>query len=67
MSERFADIIRIHRRPAGKSTLTLRCPFCSCETEARLWGLAGSGKRSECGAVSHRTNATAGVTATRVD
>ena len=35
----------------GRSTRTIRCPFCGCEVEAYTWSLAGSGKRCECGAV----------------
>lgn len=59
----FATVVREDRRPAGRSTVTVRCPFCDCETEARLWSLAGSGKRCECGATMYRNNATGDVLA----
>lgn len=46
---RLADVV--DRQPAmnGRSTVAIRCPFCGCVTEARVWSLAGSGKRCECG------------------
>ncbi len=64
---RFAEIVAETRRPSGRSTVTVRCPFCGTETEARLWSIAGSGKRCECGAVLRRYNATGDVVADRED
>lgn len=61
----FAEVVSETRRPAGRSTVSVRCPFCDCVTEARLWSLAGSGKRCDCGAVLRRYNATGDVLATR--
>jgi hypothetical protein len=29
----------------GRSTVTIRCPFCSWHVVAYVWSLAGSGKR----------------------
>ena len=60
---RLAEVTQERRRPAGRSTVTVRCPFCEVETEARLWSLAGSGKRCECGALLKRYNATGDVIA----
>lgn len=51
---RLAEVIRVDRRPAGRSSLTMRCPFCGSEVEARVWGLAGSGKRCDCRVVFTR-------------
>ena len=48
---RYYETIRETRRANGKSSAELRCPFCGVVTEVRLWSLAGSGKRCECGAV----------------
>lgn len=59
----FAEVLSESRRPAGRSTVTLRCPHCDTVTEARLWSLAGSGKRCECGATFYRNNATGDVIA----
>ena len=59
----FAEVLSENRRPAGRSTVTLRCPHCDTVTEARLWSLAGSGKRCECGARFHRNNQTGDVIA----
>lgn len=59
----FAEVLSENRRPAGRSTVTLRCPHCDTVTEARLWSLAGSGKRCECGATFYRNNATGDVIA----
>lgn len=59
----FADVLSENRCPAGRSTVTLRCPHCDTVTEARLWSLAGSGKRCECGATFYRNNATGDVIA----
>lgn len=28
----------------------IRCPFCGTVTEARVWSLAGVGKKCDCGA-----------------
>ena len=60
---KLAEVVNEQRRPAGRSTVTVRCPYCGCETEARLWSIAGSGKRCECGAVLRRYNATGDVIA----
>ena len=57
MNMRAADITAETRRPAGRSTVTVCCPYCLCETEARLWSLAGGGKRCDCGALMMRNNA----------
>lgn len=62
---RLAEVVSENRRPAGRSTLTVRCPFCDCTIEARLWSIAGSGKRCYCGAVLRRYNATGDVLADR--
>lgn len=52
MSEsRLCELVAHTPRPAGRTTTTVRCPFCGCSVEARAWSLAGSGKRCECGAV----------------
>lgn len=52
MEQRLYVTRREVRRPRGGSYAIIECPFCGCETEARLWSLAGSGKRcSGCGAV----------------
>lgn len=59
----FAEVLSENRRPAGRSTVTLRCPHCDTVTEARLWSLAGAGKRCECGATFYRNNATGDVIA----
>lgn len=61
----FAEVTGRTSRPAGRTTLTIRCPHCDTETEVRLWSLAGSGKRCECGAVFYRNNATGDVLASR--
>lgn len=29
----------------GKSTMTVKCPFCGRELEVYIWSFAGSGKR----------------------
>lgn len=29
----------------GRSTITIRCPFCATQFEAFVWSLAGGGKR----------------------
>ena len=50
MEARFYETVREDRRPAGRSTADLRCPFCGTVTQVRLWALAGSGKRCDCGA-----------------
>lgn len=60
----FAEVLSEARRPAGRSTMTLRCPHCETVTEVRLWSLSGSGKRCECGAIFHRNNQTGDVIAT---
>lgn len=62
----FAEVLGETRRPAGRSTVTLRCPHCDTVTEARLWSIAGAGKRCECGAVFRRNNQTGDVTATNM-
>lgn len=51
-----------HPRPAGRSFYVVTCPFCDCETEARAWSLAGSGKRcgGDCGAIHHWYGTTKG-------
>lgn len=51
MERRLYAIVREVRRPSGKSYADIECPFCGCVTQARLWSLAGSGKRCDCGAV----------------
>ena len=48
---RFAEIVSVNPRPAGRTTVTIRCPFCDVLTEVRSWSLAGSGKRCDCGAL----------------
>ena len=48
---RMARVLERRPRPAGRSTISIECPFCGCSTEARTWSLAGSGKRCECGAL----------------
>jgi hypothetical protein len=38
----------------GRSSITIRCPFCDWLTTAFLWSLAGGGKRCgnrDCGAL----------------
>lgn len=35
----------------GRSTYTLRCPFCQGRVVAYVWSLAGGGKRCPCGAL----------------
>lgn len=47
---RLAQTVSTNRRASGRTTVTLRCPFCECHTEVSVWSLAGSGKRCECGA-----------------
>lgn len=59
----FAEVTSESRGPAGRSTVTVCCPYCDCETEARLWSLAGSGKKCECGAIFYRNNQTGDVIA----
>lgn len=34
----------------GRSSLDIKCPFCSAVTTAYKWSLAGSGKKCSCGA-----------------
>lgn len=41
--ERYREMGRVH--------LTLTCPFCTNETYAFAWSLAGGGKRCDCGAL----------------
>lgn len=48
---RLCETVGVNRAAAGRSTASIRCPFCDCVSEARLWSLAGSGKRCDCGAV----------------
>lgn len=38
------------RSEFGRSTLDIKCPFCSAITTAYKWSLAGSGKKCQCGA-----------------
>lgn len=40
-----------YRRPNGRSTILLRCPFCGLDVIAYIWSLCGSGKRCDCGAL----------------
>jgi len=47
---RTYTVLEEARRPNGRSSLTIRCPFCDGVTEAFRWSLAGSGKRCRCGA-----------------
>lgn len=51
MTERHYTVIAHYRRPAGRSAVLIRCPWCGTDTEARVWSLAGRGKRCECGAL----------------
>ena len=51
IESRFYRIVSESRRERGMSTRVVECPFCGCHTEARLWSLAGSGKRCDCGAL----------------
>lgn len=62
-ASRFAQVLREDRRPAGRSTVTVICPFCNCQVEARLWSISGSGKKCDCGAVLYRNNQTGDVLA----
>lgn len=39
--------ITAERSAFGRSTIDIRCPFCSQITTAYVWSLAGSGKRCE--------------------
>lgn len=50
---RLATTLRVNRRPAGRTTCDIECPFCGTVTQVRPWSLAGSGKRCECGALLH--------------
>lgn len=45
--------INLVRRENGKSTVDIRCPYCShLARDVRLWSLSGSGKRCPgCGAL----------------
>lgn len=52
-SSRLCEVLSVSPRPAGRSFTTVRCGFCDTDVQARLWSLAGSGKRCECGAVLH--------------
>lgn len=53
MSEetRLAEVVNVYPAAAGRTTASIRCPFCDCVVQARTWSLAGSGKRCYCGAV----------------
>lgn len=35
----------------GRSTVDIKCPYCSAITTAFVWSLAGSGKKCKCGAL----------------
>ena len=50
IESRFYRTVSESRRERGMSSRVIECPFCGCYTEARLWSLAGSGKRCDCGA-----------------
>lgn len=39
------------RSEFGRSTIVIRCPFCTAHITAFLWSLAGGGKRCACGAL----------------
>ena len=53
METRLATTIRIDRAPAGRTTADVECPWCGVVTQVRVWSLAGSGKRCDCGALLH--------------
>ena len=50
IESRFYRTVSESRRERGMSSRVIECPFCGCYTEARLWSLAGTGKRCDCGA-----------------
>lgn len=50
---RLATTVRIDRAPGGRTTADIECPFCQCVMQVRVWSLAGSGKRCDCGALLH--------------
>lgn len=35
----------------GRSSVDIRCPFCSTVVMAFIWSLCGGGKRCDCGAM----------------
>ena len=35
----------------GRSTVTIKCPFCGIEVVAYKWSLCGCGKKCPCGAL----------------
>ena len=53
IESRFYTVRSENRRPAGRSTVDIECPYCGVVTQARTWSLAGAGKRCDCGAVHH--------------
>ena len=53
MDTRLAKTLRVKRAPAGRTTADVECPFCGVVTQVRVWSLAGSGKRCDCGALLH--------------
>ncbi len=49
-----AKLAAYERKPNGRSTVTLLCPYCDNETKAVIWSLAGTGKLCSCGAKFRR-------------
>lgn len=46
MSDEIRDYTVVGERSKfGRSTIDIRCPFCTVVTTAYVWSLAGSGKR----------------------
>lgn len=53
IEHRQGVLLRKSSRP-GRSTVTLRCPFCEIPVTAYVWSLNGGGKRCDCGALAGR-------------
>lgn len=64
--QRFYETVYRHNRPGGRSVAGVRCPFCDVVMEARVWSLAGSGKRCDCGALLSGVPESVRALATRV-
>jgi hypothetical protein len=50
VSREITEIGR-ERSRMGRSTIDVRCPFCSLWVTAYKWSMAGGGKRCACGAL----------------
>lgn len=46
---RAYEVLRVHTA-IGRSSVTMRCPWCGRTVTAYTWSLVGSGKRCACGA-----------------